>query len=115
MIGFVKIKKFWFQHVDFSWNEKLHFIFSSDSLSQEPLLHSAPEMDNTVTLLLEKLPIWCVQTFELNAIKNGLNRDLNPGPLAPKARIIPLDHWALKDVDNGTYQFEFYKSSPATF
>ena len=29
-------------------------------------------------------------------IKNGLNRDLNPGPLAPKARIIPLDHWALK-------------------
>ena len=24
----------------------------------------------------------------------GLNRDLNPGPLAPKARIIPLDHWA---------------------
>ena len=27
----------------------------------------------------------------------GLNRDLNPGPLAPKARIIPLDHWALCD------------------
>ena len=26
--------------------------------------------------------------------KSGLNRDLNPGPLAPKARIIPLDHWA---------------------
>ena len=24
--------------------------------------------------------------------KRGLNRDLNPGPLAPKARIIPLDH-----------------------
>ena len=23
---------------------------------------------------------------------SGLNRDLNPGPLAPKARIIPLDH-----------------------
>jgi hypothetical protein len=23
---------------------------------------------------------------------DGLNRDLNPGPLAPKARIIPLDH-----------------------
>ena len=29
--------------------------------------------------------------------KTGLNRDLNPGPLAPKARIIPLDHWALFD------------------
>ena len=24
--------------------------------------------------------------------KPGLSRDLNPGPLAPKARIIPLDH-----------------------
>ena len=23
---------------------------------------------------------------------HGLNRDSNPGPLAPKARIIPLDH-----------------------
>ena len=29
-------------------------------------------------------------------IKGGLNRDSNPGPLAPKARIIPLDHWATK-------------------
>ena len=28
------------------------------------------------------------------AQNRGLNRDLNPGPLAPKARIIPLDHWA---------------------
>ena len=24
----------------------------------------------------------------------GLNRESNPGPLAPEARIIPLDHWA---------------------
>ena len=31
---------------------------------------------------------------ELNV--QGLNRDSNPGPLAPKARIIPLDHWATK-------------------
>ncbi len=30
--------------------------------------------------------------------KDGLNRDLNPGPPAPKAGIIPLDHWA-------TYEF----------
>ena len=29
-------------------------------------------------------------------LKPGLNRDSNPGPLAPKARIIPLDHWATK-------------------
>ena len=28
---------------------------------------------------------------------HGLNRDSNPGPLAPKARIIPLDHWATND------------------
>ena len=27
-----------------------------------------------------------------NYPKIGLNRDSNPGPLAPKARIIPLDH-----------------------
>jgi hypothetical protein len=26
--------------------------------------------------------------------KKGLDRELNPGPLAPKARIIPLDHQA---------------------
>ena len=26
--------------------------------------------------------------------KSGLSRDLNPGPPAPKAGIIPLDHWA---------------------
>ena len=35
----------------------------------------------------------CFQLKKLES-KNGLNRDLNPGPLAPKARIIPLDHWA---------------------
>ena len=28
----------------------------------------------------------------------GLNRDSNPGPLAPKARIIPLDHWATIEI-----------------
>ena len=27
----------------------------------------------------------------------GLNRDLNPGPPAPEAGIIPLDHWATLD------------------
>ena len=27
----------------------------------------------------------------------GLVRDLNPGPLAPEARIIPLDQQAFKD------------------
>ena len=28
----------------------------------------------------------------------GLVRDLNPGPLAPKARIIPLDQRATYDI-----------------
>ena len=30
-----------------------------------------------------------------------LNRESNSGPLAPKARIIPLDHWA-------TLEFKLY-------
>ena len=31
----------------------------------------------------------------------GLNRDLNPGPPAPEAGIIPLDHWAtLEKMDH---------------
>ena len=30
----------------------------------------------------------------LGEIKGGPDRDLNPGPLAPEARIIPLDHQA---------------------
>ena len=33
-------------------------------------------------------------TLTLNAKSAGLVRDLNPGPLAPKARIIPLDQRA---------------------
>ena len=32
--------------------------------------------------------------MKLRGKKGGLNRDLNPGPLAPKARIIPLDQRA---------------------
>ena len=35
--------------------------------------------------------------FPLNQQKEGLDRDLNPGPRAPEARIIPLDQRA------GTY------------
>ena len=40
---------------------------------------------------------WCQLNWSILPLeydKNGLNRDSNPGPLAPKARIIPLDHWA---------------------
>ena len=36
----------------------------------------------------------------------GLNRDLNPGPLAPKARIIPLDHWARWCEDYQTARYD---------
>ena len=50
---------------------------------------------------------------------NGPNRGLNPGPLAPKARIIPLDHSAtfsylrivleiLEDEDDISYHFIFF-------
>ena len=31
----------------------------------------------------------------------GLDRELNPGPLAPEARIIPLDHQA--KIDNESF------------
>ncbi|GIX97726.1 hypothetical protein CEXT_533011 [Caerostris extrusa] len=39
-----------------------------------------------------------VQKFNLTRKKlnTGPGRDLNPGPLAPKARIIPLDHRATR-------------------
>ena len=33
-----------------------------------------------------------IKTMVKETKNSGLNRDLNPGPLAPKARIIPLDH-----------------------
>ena len=32
--------------------------------------------------------------YKVCAKRTGLSRDLNPGPPAPKAGIIPLDHWA---------------------
>ena len=38
------------------------------------------------------LELCTIHFYRFNKSKNGLNRDLNPGPLAPKARIIPLDH-----------------------
>ena len=38
--------------------------------------------------------IWFTPPKILLVDKRGLVRDLNPGPLAPKARIIPLDQRA---------------------
>ena len=34
---------------------------------------------------------YCHLEFNYEVKSQGLVRDLNPGPLAPKARIIPLD------------------------
>ena len=51
---------------------------------------------------------WCQLTWSflpLEYDKSGLNRDSNPGPLAPKARIIPLDHWAADSVSSSILQF----------
>ena len=36
----------------------------------------------------------CVENRRWKKKEWGLSRDLNPGPPAPKAGIIPLDHWA---------------------
>ena len=43
------------------------------------------------------LHIKTIQGFEkiIFIIKKGAKGDSNPRPLAPKARIIPLDHWPL--------------------
>ena len=48
----------------------------------------------TVVLLITLIAVIALTIVDLNKRyeKIGLNRDLNPGPLAPKARIIPLDH-----------------------
>ena len=40
--------------------------------------------------------------------KVGLDRDLNPGPRAPEARIIPLDHQATYD---GSVSYQVVKKS----
>ena len=40
-----------------------------------------------------QVPIWKT-TEKLSAKQRGLSRDLNPGPPAPKAGIIPLDQQA---------------------
>ena len=39
------------------------------------------------------------RVFPCNTYVNGLLRELNPGPLAPEARIIPLDQAAMIAVD----------------
>ena len=39
---------------------------------------------------------------------SGLNRESNPGPLAPEARIIPLDHWATLEFKLYFYKVQIY-------
>ncbi len=67
-------------------------MLSSGSVHEEPQKHDL------------KCPTPCIFWLQLTAalykwVKsekdcNGLVRDLNPGPLAPEARIIPLDQRA---------------------
>ena len=52
---------------------------------------------------------WIMDQKSSNKIL-GLNRDLNPGPPAPEAGIIPLDHWALY----GTYVARILNGNPFT-
>jgi hypothetical protein len=49
-----------------------------------------------ILYLLAVSILWLNKFNNINQMrqKDGLNRDLNPGPPAPKAGIIPLDHWA---------------------
>ena len=53
--------------------------------------------ENTLQLLKfsTKLVINLTVKVESTLKHGGLVRDLNPGPLAPKARIIPLDQLAI--------------------
>ena len=52
-----------------------------------------------VEIKILKFSQFCIYIDELVRINNGLVRDLNPGPLAPKARIIPLDQRAGTSMD----------------
>ena len=55
---------------------------------------------NNCTLPLSMNLHKCISNVhELSAKISGLDRDLNPGPLTPKARIIPLDHQATSDCN----------------
>ena len=56
-----------------------------------------------VEIKILKFSQFCIYIDELVRIKNGLVRDLNPGPLAPKARIIPLDQRAMDTNESRQY------------
>ena len=45
-------------------------------------------------MLQKVLEIHCLMEEKEEKYVWGLSQDLNPGPPAPKAGIIPLDHWA---------------------
>jgi hypothetical protein len=52
-------------------------------------------MSTQLLLGLIYASLWHLSTLPLTLLfKTGLVRDLNPGPLAPKARIMPLDQRA---------------------
>ena len=60
-------------------------------------------------LFLKKISITARKITLFTSVKIGLVRDSNPGPLAPKARIIPLDQRA--DIDmfvRKPYESKYY-------
>ena len=60
------------------------------------LTFTPPTLDDGVTIYIYRQNTYPPNQI-INSQKNkvGLVRDLNPGPLAPKARIIPLDQRAV--------------------
>ena len=61
------------------------------------------------SFFLQTSSIIAPKTISCTSIKFGLVRDSNPGPLAPKARIIPLDQRA--DIDmfvRKPYESKYY-------
>ena len=49
---------------------------------------------STISVDLTLVPTSNLESGDKQILSLGLVRDLNPGPLAPKARIIPLDQRA---------------------
>ena len=71
------------------------------------LLCTNPSLTSLAKHFFSSLVLWCSSLFGHIPKSFGLVRDLNPGPLAPKARIIPLDqratmHLLLVGIDHFT-------------
>ena len=68
-------------------------------IRQKEIQRSADQRTNGVQQQVNK--------YKMNEKYCGLSRDMNPGPRAPEARIISLDHWA--DVNKIVFkQFKYW-------